>query len=793
MKCRILVLALISVLVAYCKPVQQPESVVKADRSASGQDGGNCRNLLTEPEEIRILEFASELANETFTGKISSDARDKRIDERIYGTPQGMKRNAVRYAVAKAMELSASAWVLPRAIAYATNKNLSASDLNALKAMGVDKEYADAYMADVGNYFAKPYKAMQEFGFKMTVDRGWALAADEATDMSLEKVRKDPKFISAFILFFGADLTSKLLSDDRDEVIFADGVAITPAEKGNLSLYPKAVWERRVKEKLKSIEREAEAFMRASKETNSYSNRMKGRVLEWFGIERGHNGKTAPEIEMESTYKALLVHIKSLREHYGVGKDMRDKLFALMTTLNNIDLQNIKVGIQKLNTAMAAAIAAPFVPIVIWAAPYAGALALGEAWAPIIAASSAKMALLPMAFAAGTSAIAAGIRTSTLGGGFFCNFYEQFTDRGANALIAAPFMAAVPVVLSGGAGATTLASGSICAQTSYGVLNLGLSVGAIGMMTKSGISGLNACYDQVQSANKAGEEGNMDLVNVHAEKAYQTCTEAGIDLGFAIASAGKLTMQSYEAIRSKSWQPLLGAPCAKGLGLLEGGCGPGTPRENERVATVDELKPLVPESGKLHTNINNTERWDVIKNVPLDKTTSAPGHDYLRRPEAVVSMGEQIAGSNDRGFKIFQNADKIVLNVYTDANANVKAIEVLDGNHRFAAGLYAEKIAPGKGWATIGDIPKEFVDIRVNGFNTNGQKLPRWIPLHIAEGSQIPRDQWRFIPPEWGAKGPTAEIAGDIASTSSRFKPEHRGVSLLQVLRTSLERINVKL
>lgn len=786
MKLKSSIVALICGSLVYCKPIQQPESVIKAD----GADGGqNCRNLLTEPEEIRILEFASELASETLSGKISASSRDKQLDQRINGTPKGMKRNAVRFAIAKAMELSASAWVLPRAISYLSDKSLSAADLKALESMGVDRDYADAYMADVGNYFAKPYKTMQGRGFKLSKDKGWSIS--EASDVALSELKKDSKFTSAFILFFGVELAGQVLSEDRGEVVFADNVAITPPESGKISFYEKSDWDRRVRDRLQSIERDAESFMRSSKEASSYSNQMKGRILEWFGGERGYKGKTAPEIDMESSYKGLLANIKSLREHYGVRKDMRDKLFTLMNTLNDIDLQNINDGMQKLNTAMVAAIAAPFVPVVIWAAPYAGAFALGEAWGPMIAASSAHMALLPMAFAAGTSAIAAGIRTSSLGGGFLCNFYEQFTDRSANALISAPFMAAVPVVLSSAAGAASLASGSICAQTAYGVLNLGMSVGAIGMMTKSGIKGLESCYDQVQRAHKAGEDGSMRLVDSYAEKAYQTCTQAGMDLGFAVASAGKLSKQAYEAIRSKSWQPLIGDGCGPSLGLLDGGCG-GSPRDDEKVATLDELKPLTPESGRLHTNINNQERWEVIRQVPLDKTTSAPGHDYLRRPESVVSMGEQIAGSNDKGFQLFKNADRIVLNVYTDGNANVTAIEVLDGNHRFAAGLYAEKISPGKGWATIGDIPTEFVEVRVNGFNTTGNKQPRWIPLHIAEESSIPRDQWRFIPPEWGAKGPTAEIAGDIASTSSQFKAEHRGVSLLQVLRTSLERINVK-
>ena len=492
-----------------CKPAREPESVIKASSTAGGLEL-NCRNLLTEPEEIRILEYASELASESFTGKISTESRDKKLDDRVTGTPKGDKRNAVRFAIAKAMELSASAWVLPRAIAYISKKTLSDAEYKALDAMGVEKQYADAYMDDVGNHFAKPYKSLTDKGFELSINKGWSLAGDDQPGIDLASIKKDSKFISAFILFFGTDLTEKLLDSERTEVLYADNIALTPPNKsGKVTTYKKTEWEQRVKERLKSIEREADTFVRASKEANTYSNRMQGRILEWFGVERGVNGQTAPEIAMESSYKALLSNINTLRDQFGVGRDMSAKLLALMQTLNNIDLKNIEVGIQKLNNATYAAIAAPFIPVIIWAAPYAGALAMGEAWAPIIAASSAKMALLPMAFAAGTSAISAGIRSSTLGGNFFCNFYEQFTDRGASALVTAPFMAAVPVVLASGAGGATLASGSICAQTTYGVLNLGLSVGAIGMMSKSGIQGLSACYSQVQSAHKSGEEGNM--------------------------------------------------------------------------------------------------------------------------------------------------------------------------------------------------------------------------------------------------------------------------------------------
>ena len=69
MKFRIFFIALLCGLFVQCKPARKPESVVKANGSSGGLEA-NCRNLLTEPEEIRILEYASELASESFAGKI---------------------------------------------------------------------------------------------------------------------------------------------------------------------------------------------------------------------------------------------------------------------------------------------------------------------------------------------------------------------------------------------------------------------------------------------------------------------------------------------------------------------------------------------------------------------------------------------------------------------------------------------------------------------------------------------------------------------------------------------------
>ena len=125
---------------------------------------------------------------------------------------------------------------------------------------------------------------------------------------------------------------------------------------------------------------------------------------------------------------------------------------------------------------------------------------------------------------------------------------------------------------------------------------------------------------------------------------------------------------------------------------------------------------------------------------------------------------------------------KIVINVYTtksNSRIYISSIECLDGNHRLAAGFFSGC------WNIIGDIPYRLLDVRVNGFDTFGHKKPRWIPKHIAEVSDL---KWTKVISKY-AKGPTAQIAGDISSINSRFPKEYQGVKINRVIMTSLDRV----
>jgi hypothetical protein len=127
----------------------------------------------------------------------------------------------------------------------------------------------------------------------------------------------------------------------------------------------------------------------------------------------------------------------------------------------------------------------------------------------------------------------------------------------------------------------------------------------------------------------------------------------------------------------------------------------------------------------------------------------------------------------------------ITLNCYTGKINNkiyLASVECLDGNHRLAAGFLSGS------WNTIGDIPYMLLDVRVNGYNTSGYKLPRWIPKHIA---QVSKFKWHEV---YGklVKGPTAQIEGDISSISSRIPEKYHGVRMEIVIERSLERIQSK-
>ena len=56
----------------------------------------------------------------------------------------------------------------------------------------------------------------------------------------------------------------------------------------------------------------------------------------------------------------------------------------------------------------------------------------------------------------------------------------------------------------------------------------------------------------------------------------------------------------------------------------------------------------------LHTNISVKERINVIKDFNISNIYSAPGHEFLRSPEDMLKISDELKQQDDLGYKMFQ-------------------------------------------------------------------------------------------------------------------------------------------
>lgn len=182
---------------------------------------------------------------------------------------------------------------------------------------------------------------------------------------------------------------------------------------------------------------------------------------------------------------------------------------------------------------------------------------------------------------------------------------------------------------------------------------------------------------------------------------------------------------------------------------------------------------------ELHAAISNARRIQVVNDYPLLRVITTPGHRALRNPASVEWIAQAIGdGQLEEVF-----AEPILIGIFTyldNGSVRIRAIECLDGHHRLLAGLQS------RAWCVIGDIPEAGLDTRVNGWRADGtQAEPRWIPLEVAQRSRLPKADWSIVPPEWGAKGPTAMIPGGVCGLDSVFSASDRSIPFQDLMELS--------
>jgi len=180
-------------------------------------------------------------------------------------------------------------------------------------------------------------------------------------------------------------------------------------------------------------------------------------------------------------------------------------------------------------------------------------------------------------------------------------------------------------------------------------------------------------------------------------------------------------------------------------------------------------------------DIGTAERLSLVADFSIREMISAPGHRSLRNPDAVAKIADRIR----QGDVAALLAEPILIGIFTEVRGErvaLRGVECLDGHHRLLGGLLAGA------WQRIGDLPPGALDARVNGWPAKGTGPEgRWIPLEVARSSSLSESDWFEVPAAWGAKGPTAQISGDISGWDESF-PEHlRGIPLGALLAETMD------
>ncbi|MBO9668309.1 MAG: nicotinate-nicotinamide nucleotide adenylyltransferase [Bdellovibrio sp.] len=122
--------------------------------------------------------------------------------------------------------------------------------------------------------------------------------------------------------------------------------------------------------------------------------------------------------------------------------------------------------------------------------------------------------------------------------------------------------------------------------------------------------------------------------------------------------------------------------------------------------------------GSVTSSMSQAERLNAIQDVVIESIVAAPGHRQLRNPKQVVKLKEYILSSKGGDFV----HDPILLNLITDANGNIKSVDLWNAHHRLVAYSLAE-------YKKIGDIPAANILVLVNGYKTESERWGHYLSI----------------------------------------------------------------
>lgn len=149
--------------------------------------------------------------------------------------------------------------------------------------------------------------------------------------------------------------------------------------------------------------------------------------------------------------------------------------------------------------------------------------------------------------------------------------------------------------------------------------------------------------------------------------------------------------------------------------------------------------------------ISDSERYRLLAEFPLDDLVVAPGHQFLRRPQQIPGLVDYLRQT--RGGE-FPN-DPILLNITTGPGGRVTGVDVWNAHHRLVAYRRA-------GFAKVGDLPRAFVKILVNGSPHGGASWDHFVP---AAGIDLDAGfRYRPVPAGGDVQPGTLSVGGELSN-----------------------------
>jgi hypothetical protein len=408
--------------------------------------------------------------------------------------------------------------------------NIDQSDIDFIS--GLEVTNPSRYIDMIAYKYRNEYSCVKKVGFKVNSLGDWDLTDAK---ISVEEIRKSPCLRTAMGVFFGSGIASESSLESGEALNIGNSVVSVCS---GYAVKSSKVWKEDVDRNLDGFKGALAEYMSQSGAGASYSEWMRGRYRDYKG-ERPH------VIAKDGAYNSML-KLRQMLRCLGIHREMNASLGGIMQAALKIDNQNIESGIQTLNAAEKAAIAAPFIPLVIYSVPLVGGSLIGSISIAALGKASATMPLILFAFGGGMAVVSGTIDANHYGGGWMCRVADAIAGAGAQSMIIAPYMAAIPLapVLSG-SGAAAISGSAALGTKVYGVSNILVALGFVGSMGYDGVKEIQQCRKildmaRMMSVDSSGTDLEIRKINDLLVEAQKMCLSGGINIAFAVSGGVSL-------------------------------------------------------------------------------------------------------------------------------------------------------------------------------------------------------------------------------------------------------------